>query len=84
VGEPVDEALRGRLQEVRDALEDVLGRSESEVEGAAQTALREHFKTPAWVSYSNEHGARMKEANVEYCSLHTRTASVAEGFEMLS
>jgi hypothetical protein len=28
VGEPVDEALRGRLQEVRDALEDVLERSE--------------------------------------------------------
>jgi exonuclease VII small subunit len=39
VGEPVVEALRGRLQEVRDALEDVLERSESEVEGAAQTAL---------------------------------------------
>ena len=34
VGEPVDKALRGRLQEVRDALEDVLERSESEVEGA--------------------------------------------------
>jgi hypothetical protein len=28
VGEPVDEALRGRLQEVRDVLEDVLERSE--------------------------------------------------------
>src|ERR687898_651603 len=41
VGEPVDEALRGRLQEVRDALEDVLERSEREVEGAAQTALGE-------------------------------------------
>jgi exonuclease VII small subunit len=39
VGEPVDEALRGRLQEVRDALEDVLERSEREVDGAAQTAL---------------------------------------------
>ena len=41
VGEPVDEALKGRLQEVRDALEDVLERSEREVEGAAQTALGE-------------------------------------------
>src|SRR5215208_5279912 len=41
VGNTVDEALRGRLQEVRDALEDVLERSEREVEGAAQTALGE-------------------------------------------
>src|SRR5215210_4079586 len=41
VGDTVDEALRGRLQEVRDALEDVLERSEREVEGAAQTALGE-------------------------------------------
>jgi hypothetical protein len=39
VGEPVDEALKGRLQEVRDALEDVLERFEREVEGTAQTAL---------------------------------------------
>jgi hypothetical protein len=41
VGDTVDEALRGRLQEVRDALEDVLERTEREVEGAAQTALGE-------------------------------------------
>src|SRR5215210_5593095 len=41
VGDTVDEALRGKLQEVRDALEDVLERSEREVEGAAQTALGE-------------------------------------------
>jgi hypothetical protein len=41
VGDTVEEALRGRLQEVRDALEDVLERTESEVEGAAQTALGE-------------------------------------------
>jgi len=41
VGDTVDEELRGRLQEVRDALEDVLERTESEVEGAAQTALGE-------------------------------------------
>src|SRR5215203_4270795 len=41
VGDAVDEALRGRLQEVRDALEDVLERTEREVEGAAQTALGE-------------------------------------------
>jgi hypothetical protein len=41
VGDTVDEALRGRLQEVRDALEDVLERSEREVEGASQTALGE-------------------------------------------
>jgi hypothetical protein len=41
VGEPVDEVLRGRLQEVREALEDVLERSEREVGGAAQTALGE-------------------------------------------
>ena len=41
VGDTVDETLRGRLQEVRDALEDVLERSEREVEGAAQAALGE-------------------------------------------
>ena len=41
VGDTVDEALMGRLQEVRDALEDVLERTEREVEGAAQTALGE-------------------------------------------
>jgi hypothetical protein len=41
VGDTVDQALRGRLQEVRDALEDVLERTEREVEGAAQTALGE-------------------------------------------
>src|SRR5215204_6930513 len=41
VGDTVDETLRGRLQEVRDALEDVLERTEREVEGAAQTALGE-------------------------------------------
>ena len=41
VGDTVDEALRGRLQEVRAALEDVLERSERGVEGAAQTALGE-------------------------------------------
>ena len=41
VGETVDEVLRGRLQEVRDTLEDVLERSERGVEGAAQTTLGE-------------------------------------------
>src|SRR5215207_7184799 len=41
VGDTVDETLRGRLQEVRDALEDVLERSEREVEGASQAALGE-------------------------------------------
>ena len=41
VGDTVDEALRGRLQEVRDTLEEVLERTEREVEGAAQTALGE-------------------------------------------
>jgi hypothetical protein len=41
VGDTVDEVLRGRLQEVRDTLEDILERSEREVEGAAQTALGE-------------------------------------------
>src|SRR5918994_635392 len=41
VGDTVDETLRGRLQEVRDALEDILERTEREVEGAAQTALGE-------------------------------------------
>src|SRR5215216_2832131 len=41
VGDTVDEELRGRLQEVRDALEDVLERSEREVEGASQAALGE-------------------------------------------
>ena len=39
VGDTVDEVLRGRLQGVRDALEDVLERSEREVEQASQTAL---------------------------------------------
>jgi hypothetical protein len=33
VGDTVDEVLRGRLQEVRDTLEDVLERSERGVEG---------------------------------------------------
>ena len=41
VGDTVDEVLRSRLQEVRDTLEDILERSEREVEGAAQTALGE-------------------------------------------
>jgi hypothetical protein len=33
--------LRGRLQTVRDTLEDILERSEREVEGASRTALGE-------------------------------------------
>src|SRR5215212_4478797 len=41
VGDTVDEVLRGRLQEVRDTLEDILERSERGVEGAAQTTLGE-------------------------------------------
>jgi hypothetical protein len=41
VGDTVDEALRGRLQEVRDTLEDILERSERGAEGAAQAALGE-------------------------------------------
>jgi hypothetical protein len=42
VGDTVDEALLGRLGEVRSALEDVLERSEGAVEeGAARTALGE-------------------------------------------
>ena len=41
VGATVDEALLGRLGEVRSALEDVLERSEGAVEGAARTALGE-------------------------------------------
>ena len=41
VGDTVDEELRGRLQEVRDTLEDVLERSERGVEEAPQTALGE-------------------------------------------
>ena len=41
VGDTVDEALRGRLQTVRDTLEDVLERSERGVEGVAQTTLGE-------------------------------------------
>src|SRR5215207_3619952 len=36
------------------------------------------------VSEAGEHGARMKETNVEYCPLHAHTASVAPGFEMRS
>ncbi len=41
VGDTVDEAFRGRLQEVRDTLEDILERSERGTEGAAQAALGE-------------------------------------------
>jgi len=41
VGDTVDEAFRGRLQEVRDTLEDILERSERGAEGAAQAALGE-------------------------------------------
>jgi hypothetical protein len=41
VGDTVDEALLGRLGEVRSALEDVLERSERALEGAAQEALGE-------------------------------------------
>ena len=41
VGDTVDEALRGRLQEVRNTLEDILERSERGTEGAAQAALGE-------------------------------------------
>jgi hypothetical protein len=41
VGDTVDEALVGRLGEVRTALEDVLERTEGAVEEAAQTALGE-------------------------------------------
>jgi hypothetical protein len=41
VGDTVDEVLRGRLQEVRNTLEDILERSERGVEGAAQRALGE-------------------------------------------
>ncbi len=41
VGDTVDEVLRGRLQEVRDSLDDILERSERGVEGAAQRALGE-------------------------------------------
>jgi hypothetical protein len=41
VGDTVDEVLRGRLQEVRNTLDDILERSERGVEGAAQRALGE-------------------------------------------
>jgi hypothetical protein len=41
VGDTVDEALRGRLEEVRATLEEVLERSERGVEGAAQRRLGE-------------------------------------------
>jgi hypothetical protein len=41
VGETVDEALRGRLEEVRATLEEILERSERRVEGAAQRGLGE-------------------------------------------
>ena len=41
VGDTVDEALRGRLEEVRSALEEVLERSERGVEAAAQRTLGE-------------------------------------------
>ncbi len=41
VGETVDETLRGRLEEVRSTLEEVLERSDRGVEGAAQRGLGE-------------------------------------------
>jgi hypothetical protein len=41
VGETVDEALRGRLEEVRATLEEILERSERRVEGATQRGLGE-------------------------------------------
>jgi hypothetical protein len=41
VGDTVDEALRGRLEEVRSTLEEVLERSERGVEGAARRGLGE-------------------------------------------
>jgi hypothetical protein len=41
VGDTVDEALRGRLEEVRTTLEEVLERSERGVEGTAQRRLGE-------------------------------------------
>jgi hypothetical protein len=41
VGDTVDEALRGRLEEVRSTLEEILERSESGVEGAARRGLGE-------------------------------------------
>ena len=41
VGDTVDEVLRGRLEEVRATLEEILERSERGVEGAAQRTLGE-------------------------------------------
>ncbi len=41
VGDTVDEALRGRLEEVRSTLEEILERSERGVEGEAQRRLGE-------------------------------------------
>ena len=41
VGDTLDEALRGRLQTVRDTLEDILERSDRGVEGVAQPTLGE-------------------------------------------
>src|SRR5215210_725762 len=41
VGETVDEVLRGRLEEVRSTLEEILERSDRGVEGAAQRGLGE-------------------------------------------
>jgi hypothetical protein len=41
VGDTVDEALRGRLEEVRASLADVLERADREVEGVADRALGE-------------------------------------------
>ena len=41
VGETVDEALKGRLEEVRSTLEEILERSDRGVEGAGQRGLGE-------------------------------------------
>jgi hypothetical protein len=41
VGDTVDEVLRGRLEEVRATLEEILERTDREAEGAADRALGE-------------------------------------------
>ena len=56
----------------------------TELSIGVDTALRAHFKTPVLVSEADEHGAGMKETNVEYRRLHAYPASLAPGFEMHS
>src|SRR5215207_1635137 len=60
------------------------GRHFAALEVGPKAVHKSAFQNLHPVSEDGEHGARMKETNVEYCPLHAHTASVAPGFEMRS